>query len=145
MSKVDDALLLDRQLCFSIYSTSLAMMQAYKPLLKSLDLTYPQYLVMLALWERDGITLKSLAEQLHLDPGSLTPIVKRLESDGLLQRLRDPKDERSLALVLTPAGRDLRARATEVNATFAGLCGLSDGALADLRQGLVELRSRLES
>ncbi len=144
MSKVDDALLLDRQLCFSIYSTSLAMMQAYKPLLKSLGITYPQYLVMLALWERDGITLKSLAQQLHLDPGSLTPIVKRLESDALLQRLRDPKDERSLALVLTPAGRALRTKAAEVNAAFASACGLSDTALAGLRQGLVELRTRLE-
>ncbi|CAM3679358.1 MarR family winged helix-turn-helix transcriptional regulator [Paracidovorax anthurii] len=144
MSKVKDALLLDQQLCFSIYSTSLAVMQAYKPLLKSLGLTYPQYLVMLALWERDGIPLKALAEQLHLDPGSLTPIVKRLEADGLLLRERDPADERSLALALTPRGRDLRAEAARVHAAFAQACDLSDDALARLRQELQALRGRLE-
>ena len=100
MSKVDDALLLDRQLCFSIYSTSLAMMQAYKPLLKSLDLTYPQYLVMLALWDRAPRSLNDLADELAMEPATLSPLVKRLEAQGRIERRRSSSDERMLEITL---------------------------------------------
>lgn len=142
--KLSDVLRLDQQLCFSIYSTSLAVMQAYKPMLEQLGLTYPQYLVMLVLWEGDGITLKHLSERLHLDPGSLTPIVKRLEAEGLLLRQRDAQDERNLALKLTPRGRSMRTKGVQVNQAFGRACGLSDDGLAELRQTLTGLRNHLE-
>jgi DNA-binding MarR family transcriptional regulator len=144
MSKLSNAMLLDQQLCFSVYATSLAMTHAYKPLLEEIGLTYPQYLVMLVLWERDGITVKSLAEQLSQDSGSVTPVVKRLEAEGLLVRMRDPQDERNLALTLTPKGRALREKGVKVNQTFAKFCGLSTDELAVLRTSLAHLRSRLQ-
>jgi len=144
MTQATDALHLDQQLCFSVYSTSLAMTQAYKPLLEGLGLTYPQYLVMLVLWEGDGLTVKALAERLGQDSGSVTPLVKRLESEGLLQRKRDPRDERNLALTLTPKGRALRERGLEVNQAFAKACGLSTRALAELREKLQQVRGRLQ-
>jgi DNA-binding MarR family transcriptional regulator len=144
MAKTVDAMLLDQQLCFSVYSTSLAMTQAYKPLLEAIGLTYPQYLVMLVLWEGDGLTVKAVAERLGLDSGSVTPVVKRLEAEGLLQRKRDPRDERNLSLTLTPKGRALRERGVEVNRAFAQACGMSTQALADLRSKLVEVRGRLQ-
>jgi MarR family len=91
---VNPALLLDNQLCFALYSTSLAMTKLYKPLLETLGLTYPQYLVMLVLWERDGLMVSELGERLFLDSGTLTPLLKRLESSGLIARIRDVQDER---------------------------------------------------
>ena len=143
-AKTADALLLDQQLCFSVYSTSLAMTQAYKPLLEEIGLTYPQYLVMLVLWEGDGLTVKALAERLGQDSGSVTPVVKRLEAEGFVLRKRDPRDERNLALTLTPQGRALRERGQKVNQAFAKACGLSTQALADLRASLVQVRDRLQ-
>src|SRR5438105_12628747 len=107
----DQLLRLDNQLCFALYSASLAMTKLYKPLLDPLGLTYPQYLAMLVLWERDGITVSELGERLQLDSGTLTPLLKRLESQGLLARERDRADERRVLLQLTPAGRALKARA----------------------------------
>lgn len=145
MTKATDALLLDQQLCFSVYSTSLAMTQAYKPLLEEIGLTYPQYLVMLVLWEGDGLTVKALAERLNQDSGSVTPLVKRLESEGLVLRNRDPRDERNLALTLTPRGRALRERGLKVNQAFAKACGLTTQALADLRASLNQVRQRLQA
>ena len=99
---------IDRQLCFALYSASLAMTKLYKPLLAPLGLTYPQYLVMMALWEGDGLTVSQLGERVALDSGTLTPLLKRLETAGLLQRLRDTADERRVLLRLTAAGRRLR-------------------------------------
>src|SRR5437660_7848686 len=87
-----DWLALDNQLCFALYSASLAMTKLYKPLLDEVGLTYPQYLVMLALWERDGVTVSDLGERLSLDSGTLTPLLKRLEAGGLVARLRDTQD-----------------------------------------------------
>lgn len=142
--KTADALLLDQQLCFALYSTSLAMTKLYKPLLEALNITYPQYLVLLVLWEKEGITLKELAQRLHQDPGALTPVVKRLESEGLLQRRRDAQDERNLAIELTDAGRALKAKAVEVNAAVGLACGLPIPDLVALRQSLLALRSQLE-
>ena len=97
-------LALDRQLCFALYSASLAMTKAYKPLLEPLGLTYPQYLAMLVLWEGDGLAVSALGERLALDSGTLTPLLKRLEALGLVQRLRDSSDERRVLLRLTAEG-----------------------------------------
>jgi DNA-binding MarR family transcriptional regulator len=143
MTKATDALLLDQQLCFSVYSTSLAMTQAYKPLLEEIGLTYPQYLAMLVLWEADGLTVKALAERLGQDSGSVTPVVKRLEAEGFVLRNRDPRDERNLSITLTPQGRALRERGLKVNQAFAKACGLSSPALAELRSALQQVRRRL--
>ena len=108
------ALLLDNQLCFALYSTSLAMTKLYQPLLKSLGLTYPQYLVMLVLWEQDGVSVSDLGERLFLDSGTLTPLLKRLQTAGLLERQRSSVDERRVQIVLTAAGRALRLQAAAV-------------------------------
>src|SRR5215211_2557757 len=112
----DAALLLDNQLCFALYSASLAMTKLYKPLLDELRLTYPQYLVMLVLWEGDGLMVSELGQRLSLDSGTLTPLLKRLESAGLVARIRDVQDERRVHITLTAAGRKLKARAQKVPA-----------------------------
>lgn len=123
-----DALTLNRQLCFALYSTSLAMTKAYKPFLGPLKLTYPQYLVMLALWEADGLTVSQVGERLSLDSGTLTPLLKRLEGLGYVQRLRDATDERRVLLRLTAAGRHLKAKASTVprGIAKASACGLEE-------------------
>ena len=111
-----DWLQLDNQLCFALYSASLAMTRLYKPLLEPLGLTYPQYLALLVLWERDGLAVNELGERLFLDSGTLTPLLKRLEASGLVERQRDPQDERRVRIRLTPQGRALRERAESVPA-----------------------------
>ncbi|WP_158893208.1 MULTISPECIES: MarR family winged helix-turn-helix transcriptional regulator [unclassified Pseudomonas] len=139
-----DPLLLDQQLCFSLYSASLAMTQLYKPLLESMGLTFPQYLIMLVLWEHDGLTLKELSHRLRQDSGALTPVVKRLEAAGLVTRRRSAEDERNLSIELTPAGRALRDQANGVNSRVRQVCALGDAGLDDLRETLVMLRTRLD-
>lgn len=139
-----DPLLLDQQLCFSLYSASLAMTQLYKPLLESMGLTFPQYLIMLVLWEHDGLTLKELSNRLRQDSGALTPVVKRLEAAGLVTRRRSAEDERNLSIELTPAGRSLRDQANGVNSRVRQVCALGDAGLDDLRETLVMLRNRLD-
>jgi MarR family transcriptional regulator, organic hydroperoxide resistance regulator len=146
MARADDPsawLALDRQLCFAIYSTSLAMTKLYKPLLEPLGLTYPQYLVMLALWQQDGQTVSQLGERLALDSGTLTPLLKRLEASGLLQRLRDASDERRVLLRLTPAGRSLKSRAQQVPRAVALATGCGLDEIASLTARLQALRDRL--
>lgn len=139
-----DPLLLDQQLCFSLYSASLAMTQLYKPLLESMGLTFPQYLIMLVLWEHDGLTLKELSNRLRQDSSALTPVVKRLEAGGLVTRRRSAEDERNLSIELTPAGRTLREQANGVNGRVREVCALGDAGLDDLRETLVMLRNRLD-
>jgi DNA-binding MarR family transcriptional regulator len=134
---------LDRQLCFAIYSSSLAMTKLYKPLLQPLGLTYPQYLVMLALWQQDGLTVSGLGERLALDSGTLTPLLKRLEANGLVQRLRDAADERRVLLQLTAAGRTLKARAVRVPQAIAAASGCELSELSELTSKLQALRQRL--
>ncbi|MDY0106636.1 MAG: MarR family transcriptional regulator [Giesbergeria sp.] len=107
---------LDHQLCFALYSASLAMTKLYKPLLDAIGLTYPQYLVMLALWEQDGPTVSALGERLGLDSGTLTPLLKRMEAAGLVQRQRDAQDERRVHIALTSTGQALRAQAERIPA-----------------------------
>ena len=114
MSSGDAHLELDQQLCFALYSASRALVRAYGPLLAPLGLTYPQYLVMLVLWEGEGISVKRLGDRLGLDSGTLTPLLKRLEKQKLLVRLRDERDERVVRLGLTDDGRALRTKARRI-------------------------------
>jgi DNA-binding MarR family transcriptional regulator len=137
------ALQLDRQLCFALYAASLAMTKLYKPLLAPLGLTYPQYLVMLALWEEDGLSVAQLGERLALDSGTLTPLLQRLEAAELLQRLRDAADQRRVRLRLSPTGRALKARALTVPASIAEASGCELNELSDLTAQLQTLRMRL--
>ncbi len=134
---------LDHQLCFALYSASLAMTKIYKPLLAPLGLTYPQYLVMLVLWEDEGVTVSQLGERLALDSGTLTPLLKRLEAAGLVQRLRDAADERRVLLRLTPAGRALERRAIAVPEAVACAAGCDLTELAALTARLKALRAQL--
>lgn len=136
---------LDRQLCFALYSASLAMTKLYKPLLEPLGLTYPQYLAMLVLWERDGVTVSHVGDRLQLDSGTLTPLLKRLESAGLLQRQRDTADERRVLLRLTPAGKGLRRQALRVpeQIACASACALDE--ITELTQRLQHLRDQLSA
>ena len=139
----DHALRLDNQLCFALYSTSLAMTRLYKPLLGAMGLTYPQYLVMLVLWERDGLMVSELGERLSLDSGTLTPLLKRLEAAGLVARLRTVEDERRVHITLTAAGRRLKVRAAKIPGCIlsASQCSLSE--LVSLTRQVQALRERL--
>jgi len=136
-------LALDHQLCFALYSASLAMTKLYKPLLAPLGLTYPQYLVMLVLWEGDGQTVSQVGERLALDSGTLTPLLKRLEVAGLVQRLRDAADERRVLLQLTPPGRALKARALAVPPKVAQASGCELSELSALTARLHALRQQI--
>lgn len=133
----------DRQLCFAVYSTAHVLNRLYKPLLDPLGLTYPQYLVMLALWQEDGVTVKRLGDQLFLDSGTLTPLLKRMEAAGLVDRRRDPVDERQVRVTLTDAGRALRDRAGAVQASVVCASGRTPEELERLRDDLTALRDAL--
>jgi DNA-binding MarR family transcriptional regulator len=139
----DKALLLDNQLCFALYSASLAMTKLYKPLLDELGLTYPQYLVMLVLWERDGLMVSELGERLYLDSGTLTPLLKRLEAAGLVARTRDVQDERRVHISLTAAGRKLKARAQKIPGCVLSASQCSIPELVQLTGQIRALRERL--
>lgn len=141
----DDMLRLDNQLCFAVYSASLAMTKLYKPLLEKLHLTYPQYLVMLVLWERDGLMVSELGERLSLDSGTLTPLLKRLEANGLVARIRDVADERRVHVSLTAAGRRLKARAASVPACLMAASQCSVEELVALTQQIQQLRDRVRA
>jgi DNA-binding MarR family transcriptional regulator len=134
---------LDNQLCFALYSTSLAMTKFYKPLLEELGLTYPQYLAMLVLWERDGLMVSELGERLFLDSGTLTPLLKRMEANRLISRVRDVHDERRVHIRLTAEGRKLKTRAAKIPACVAEASQCSIPELVALTQQVQALRSRL--
>lgn len=137
-------LLLDNQLCFALYSTSLLMTKVYKPLLQELGLTYPQYLAMLVLWERDGITVGEISARLLSDPGSLTPLLKRLEAEGLLNRTRSSRDERVVELHLTERGRALHERARKIPSCIVAASEQTPASLAALKEELIRLRNSLQ-
>jgi DNA-binding MarR family transcriptional regulator len=139
----DQALLLDNQLCFALYSASLAMTKLYKPLLDDLGLTYPQYLTLLVLWERDGLTVSELGERLSLDSGTLTPLLKRLEAAGLIARIRAIEDERRVHITLTAAGRKLKGRAQKIPACILAASQCSIPELVQLTRQIQGLRERL--
>ena len=138
-----DALRLDNQLCFALYSASLAMTKLYKPLLAALGLTYPQYLVLLVLWERDGLMVSELGERLFLDSGTLTPLLKRLEAAGLVARIRAVEDERRVHITLTATGRKLKARAAKVPACIAHAARCPLPEIVSLTRQVQSLRQRL--
>lgn len=135
---IDDPLALDRQVCFALAVATREIVAIYRPVLDPLGLTHPQYLVMLALWERDARSLRDLAEALALDSGTVSPLVKRLEAAGLVRRERDRADERLLAVTLTAAGRKLRKQAEKVPARIVERLGLP---IADLEQLNAVLRA----
>lgn len=145
VSNADHMLRLDNQLCFAIYSTSLAMTRLYKPLLDQLELTYPQYLVMLVLWEQDGLMVSELGQRLSLDSGTLTPLLKRLEASGYVSRIRDVKDERRVHITLTTAGRRLKTRAAKVPACLMAASECSVGELIALTHQVQALRDRIQA
>jgi MarR family transcriptional regulator, organic hydroperoxide resistance regulator len=137
-------LLLENQLCFLAYRLHRGITDLYRPILGELGLTYPQYLVMLVLWESQPMSVSGLGERLHLDSGTLSPLLKRLEAAGLVARARSAEDERSVLVSLTPAGRALRRRALDVPARIGGCVA---GTLADYeaaREELAELVSRVD-
>ncbi|MBC6980187.1 MarR family winged helix-turn-helix transcriptional regulator [Caulobacter sp. 17J80-11] len=138
-----EALKLDRQLCFPLYAASNAVTKAYRPYLAPLGLTYPQYLVMLVLWEGDGASLGQIGRRLKLDSGTLTPLVKRLEAAGLVKRTRSPGDERVLVVELTEAGRDLRVRAEAVPLQLAARLDMSPAVFERLKADLEGLIAQL--
>lgn len=143
VAPINDPLALDNQLCFALYSASLAMTKTYKPLLDKLGLTYPQYLVMLVLWQQDDVLVKTIGEHLFLDSGTLTPLLKRLEASGLVARTRDAADERQVRVTLTREGRAMKKKAQSI--PYAVLCasGQSPESLFSLRERLTAIRTSL--
>ena len=136
---VDDPLALERQVCFALAVASRTVISVYRPVLEPLGLTHPQYLVMLALWGDEPLSVTALSRMLELDAATLSRLLKRLESAGLVRRDRNPDDERSLAIGLTPRGRELRTRALRVPATVLERLGLDVDDLMALRDDLTEV------
>lgn len=134
---------LETQLCFAVYGAAHAFTRAYKPLLEPLGLTYPQYLVMLVLWEEDGQSVRSLGDRLGLDSGTLSPLLKRLEQAGLVARDRGTADERQVLISLTARGKDMRSDAAAVNEAIAAALGCGLEEAESLRDGLLALTDRL--
>ncbi len=130
-------------ICFAVYSTSHAFNQVYKPLLKALGVTYPQYLVLVALWAKDDQTVGSLGNLLFLESNTLTPLLKRLEGLGMLARSRDPEDERQVRVRLTKKGASMRAQASEFPACVDAATGLAPDALHKLRATILSMRAAL--
>jgi DNA-binding MarR family transcriptional regulator len=145
MAKPADPLQLDSMLCFAVYAAGHAFTRFYKPRLDALGLTYPQYLVFLVLWEADGLTVKALGDKLFLDSGTITPLIKRLETRGLVRRQRDDEDERQVRIFLTDDGRGLRAKALAVPLAVGKALGGDPKAGDSLRESLHLLRERLDA
>jgi DNA-binding MarR family transcriptional regulator len=136
---------LDQQLCFALYSASRAMTAAYRPVLTEMNLTYPQYLAMLVLWEEGHVTVGRLGERLQLDSGTLSPLLKRLESNGFVRRERSQDDERLVDVTLTPAGRRLERRAQCIPERLFGSTGMAEEQAADLRDAVRQLTDALNA
>jgi DNA-binding MarR family transcriptional regulator len=141
----DGDLELDKQVCFALYAASRAVTQLYRPVLDALGLTYPQYLVMLVLWQRGTSTVKFLGEELDLDSGTLSPLLKRLAAAGLVRRERSTTDERCVEVHLTDAGAALRTRANGVPRKVAGATGMTPTELVALREHLVHLTDEVNA
>ncbi|EJL77024.1 transcriptional regulator, MarR family [Variovorax sp. YR750] len=139
-----DSLALDEQLCFALYSTMLSLNKVYRGLLHDLDLTYLQYLVMLVLWEKDGINVSEICTRLALETTTLTPLLKRLEARGLIQRVRSASDERQVIVSLTAEGRALRGKAKALPSCVAQAMELAPKEIGVLRAQLLALRSNLD-
>lgn len=143
MGEEHQQLLLDNQLCFLVYSTNLAINQVYRQLLAPLKLTYPQYLVMLVLWEKDQVTVSEIGDRLFLESSTLTPILKKLESAQLIHRKRSKKDERLVIISLTEQGIDLQLQAIDIPHQLAQAASCSPTTLFELKNQLAELRHNL--
>ncbi|QKG56352.1 MarR family transcriptional regulator [Hymenobacter sp. BRD128] len=139
----DYLLKLENQLCFPFYAVSRQLTKAYQPLLQALGLTYPQYLVLLLLWEHRQLTVRELGKKLLLDSGTLTPLLKRMEQRQWLSRRRDPQDERSVIIALRPAGRALQAPASQLPTQLLAKLTLSPAEVVALRTQLTQLLSQL--
>jgi DNA-binding MarR family transcriptional regulator len=144
-SRTDDPLALANMVCFAVYSAGHAFTRAYKPLLDALGLTYPQYLVMVVLWEQDGQTVGAIGERLKLDSSTLTPLLKRLETAGYVRRERDPADERQVHIRLTESGRALKEKAKAIPASMLRASGQSARDLLKLKAEIAALRDALDS
>ncbi|MAW99701.1 MAG: MarR family transcriptional regulator [Sphingomonas sp.] len=140
-----ELLALDNQLCFAVYSANHAITRMYKPLLDRLGVTYPQYLVLLVLWERDSVRVGEIGERLMLETNTLTPLLKRLETLGLVDRQRSPQDERRVIVSLTDKGRNLRGEAACLPERVFAASGCSVPEVQELRGALVALRDRLRA
>lgn len=138
-------LALDRQVCFALYSASRATTAVYRPMLDDLGVTYPQYLVLLVLWEQDGRGVKDICDELNLDTGTLSPLLKRLEGLGFIERRRLTSDERRVEIHLTAAGNALRARAIDIPRKLAEKTGMNEADLVGLRDALVTLTGALHT
>jgi DNA-binding MarR family transcriptional regulator len=138
-----DAVVVDDQLCFALYAASRAATAVYRPHLEKLGLTYPRYLALLVLWERDEISVKELGERLFLDSGTLTPLLKSLAAGGLIERTRDTADERIVRIALTKKGRELRERSNDVVGAISCKLDLSGGQIAALRAEIWDLFNKL--
>lgn len=143
--KLEKELRLDKQLCFALYGAAHAFTRAYKPLLSPLGLTYPQYVVMMALWEEDDLSVKTLGEKVGLDSGTLSPLLKRLEQINYVSRRRDAADERVVFITLTAEGRALKARALEVFSAIGNQTGYEISEIESLRESLKRLKGHLEA
>jgi DNA-binding MarR family transcriptional regulator len=144
-AKADDVLKLDSQLCFAVYAAAHAFTATYKPLLEPLGLTYPQYLVMLVLWQENGVTVSAIGNRLGLDSGTLTPLLKRLEAAGLVSRIRDAADARQVRITLTAPGRALKQRAKGIPQGLLCASGMSLGEATALRGKLESLAANLRA
>ncbi len=145
MKPQDNVLKLEQQLCFAVYSAAHAFNRAYKPLLDSLGLTYPQYIVMMVLWERNGQTVKEIGAKLDLDSGTLSPLLKRLEKLGMITRTRDENDERQVVISLTEQGKATRRQALDKIAPAIGHlvgCGVDD--MNEMRDRVIKLKTALD-
>ncbi len=142
---LENDLRLDKQLCFALYGAAHAFTRAYKPLLAPLGLTYPQYVVMMALWEEDDLSVKALGEKVGLDSGTLSPLLKRLEQMRYVARRRDAADERVVFITLTADGRALKPRALQVFSTIGNLTGCDIAEIESLRDSLKRLKTQLEA
>ena len=139
----DSNLALSNMVCFAIYSTANALTRAYQPILSKLDLTYPQFLVMIVLWEQDDRTVSEVGAKLNLDSGTLTPLLKRLEAAGRIARRRDPQDERQVRITLSEEGRKLRKQAENIPEQVFCALGQPVDELQDLRARLLDIRCNL--
>ena len=140
---VPDTPPLESQLCFSLYATTIAINRAYKPLLDSLGITYPQYLVLSALWEEDGRTISAIADRLALEPSTITPLVKRLEAAGFVRRLRNPADERQVQVTLAAQGRAMREESACLADTLLKRSGMTEDQIVKLNRKVQALREAL--
>lgn len=143
-ARPDDWLELDRQVCFALSVASRAVIGVYRPVLEPLGLTHPQYLVMLAMWQYSPLTVKDLSAHLHLEPATISPLLKRLETAGLIVRQRNPEDERALRLTLTESGRALREQALAVPGQVMERTGMSIDELQELHAVLTSVISRVD-